>query len=80
MRRFAQHAAVSLLETQTRVALGYKESLHWIASLISTAFQIRRFVIKYLLLSRFHELDPLARPDSTGRLFRESWVVEPWYT
>jgi hypothetical protein len=70
MRGLAQHAAVLLLETQTRVGLGYEDSPHWIASPVSTAFQIRRLVIRYLFLARLYELDPLAKPDSTGRLFR----------
>ena len=79
MRGFAQHAAVSLFEDQTRVALGYEKPPGWIAGLVAIVFHTRKFVIRHFFLPRFHELDPLAKPDSTGRLHRGTWAFEPWY-
>jgi hypothetical protein len=79
MRGFAQHAAVSLFEEQSRLALGYEKPPRWIAKLVATTFQIRRFIIRHFFLPRFRELDPLAKPDSTGRLYRDAWAFEPWY-
>ena len=79
MRGFAQHAAVSLLEDRIRLALGYEKPPRWIAGLIETILQTRKLIIRHLFLPRLHELDPLAKPDSTGRLFRDVWAFEPWY-
>jgi ER-bound oxygenase mpaB/B'/Rubber oxygenase, catalytic domain len=79
LRGFAQHAAVSLFEERSRLALGYEKPPRWIATLVTTAFYIRKFIIRHFFLPRLHELDPLAKPDSTGRLFRDIWAFEPWY-
>ncbi|CZR67333.1 uncharacterized protein PAC_17232 [Phialocephala subalpina] len=79
MRGFAQHAAVSLFEERSRLALGYEKPPRWIARLVATAFHIRRIIIRHFFLPRLHELDPLAKPDSTGRLYRDTWAFEPWY-
>ena len=79
LRGFAQHAAVSLFEEKSRLALGYEAPPRWIAGLIATFFQARKFAIRHLFLPRLHELDPLAKPDATGRLFRDAWAFEPWY-
>ena len=79
MQGFAQHAAVSLFEERSRLALGYEKPPRWIARLVATVFNIRRFIIRHFFLPRLHELDPLAKPDSTGRLYRDAWAFEPWY-
>jgi hypothetical protein len=79
MRGFAQHAAVSLFEERSRLALGYEKPPRWISRLVASAFHIRRFIIRHLFLPRFHELEPLAKLDSTGRLYRDIWAFEPWY-
>lgn len=79
MRGFAQHAAVSLLGERSRLALGYEKPPRWISRLVSSAFYIRRFVIRHFFLPRLHELEPLAKLDSTGRLYRDKWAFEPWY-
>jgi hypothetical protein len=79
MRGFAQHAAVSLLEERSRLALGYEKPPRWISRLVASAFCLRQFVIRHLFLPRLHELEPLAKLDSTGRLYRDKWNFEPWY-
>ena len=79
MQGFAKHAAVSLFEKQTRIALGYGKPPAWISVFVGAVFQIRKIMIRYLFLPRFHALDPLAKSDASGRLFREEWAFEPWY-
>jgi hypothetical protein len=79
MRGFAQHAAVSLFEEPSRLALGYERPPRWISRLVASAFQIRKFIIRHFFLPRFHEIEPLAKPDSAGRLYRDIWAFEPWY-
>jgi hypothetical protein len=79
MRGFFQHAAVSLFDDTHRAALGYEKPPMWIAGLVSTIFQVRRFMIRNLFLPRFQPLDPLPKPDSDGRLYRDLWAFEPWY-
>jgi hypothetical protein len=79
LRGFAQHAAVSLFDEQSRLALGYENPPLWIAKLVASVFHIRKLIIRHLFLPRLHELDPLAKPDSSGRLYRNAWAFEPWY-
>jgi hypothetical protein len=79
MQWFFQHAAVSLFEDRIRLALGYNKPPRWISAFVAITFQVRRFTIRHLYLPRFSQLDPLAKADSTGRLFRDVWAFEPWY-
>lgn len=79
MRGFFQHAAVSLFPEKFQVALGYPKPPRWIATFAAGVFHIRRFMLRHLFLPRLHELDPLPKPDASGRLFRNLWAFEPWY-
>lgn len=81
LRPYFQHAAVSLFEPHIRIALGYPEPPRFIAVLVQIIFRTRKFILRNLTLPRLYPLDPLPKPDKSGRLFRDAklWAFEPWY-
>jgi hypothetical protein len=76
---FAQDVAATFLEPNVRVAIGVETPPTWVSNLVNTMFKLRAFTIRYLSLSRFRDLDPLAHEGPDGRLHRKDWIFEPWY-
>ncbi|KAI1380131.1 hypothetical protein F4677DRAFT_405929 [Hypoxylon crocopeplum] len=68
-------------EKPVRDALGFPDPPRWAAALTAGFFRLRGFAIRHLFLPRAAPLDPMARPDKDGRLYRDARFVgfEPWY-
>ncbi|KAF9893848.1 hypothetical protein FE257_010018 [Aspergillus nanangensis] len=80
MQDFAKTVMACFLEPHVRPTLGVKEPPPAFVAGVEWLFWVRRMVIRWLLLPRFHDMSILSSPDQdTGRINRKAYLFEPWY-
>ncbi|KAH8664483.1 hypothetical protein BX600DRAFT_481562 [Xylariales sp. PMI_506] len=82
LQGFLRSVFISFIEEkQVREAIGYPDPPAWATLLWTSFFRFRAIAMRHFILPRAKYIDPLAKPGSDGRLYRNPQFVafEPWY-
>jgi len=76
---FMKTITSAFIQDHVRPALGMTTPPRWISLVVDYGFVVRAFVLWNLFLPRFRERDDVLREAKDGRLYRNSYMFEPWY-